>query len=81
MMSDWLSGKKMGNLIAGAGDMYLGLQIPEGFEIRTTGDDMAYVYMGPRLIGQYYTDVEKAVIANAILREIETWQKRGVEGQ
>ena len=79
-MPDWLK-SKFGNLIAGAGDTYLGMVIPPGFEVRTTGDDMAYVYMGSRLIGQYYTDVAtKEVIANAILREIKTWQQRGVEG-
>lgn len=80
-MPDWLK-EKFGNLIASAGDTYLGLVIPVGFEVRTTGDDMTYVYMGKRLIGQYYTDVqEKQVIANAIAREIQTWQQRGVEGQ
>lgn len=73
-------GGKTGTLMASAGDNYLEVLLPEGFEIRVTGDCMLYVYMGDQLVGMYYTDIPRAVLSAAIRRQIGTWQKRGKEG-
>lgn len=72
---------KFGYLVTGPGGEYMGIRIPEGFEVRTCGDYMVYIYKGAKSIGQYFLDVStKEVVVNAMRREIETWLKRGEEG-